>query len=51
MGIAPSLEQYQTLLVESGLLARDDIRRFLDELPTELTPTDAQGLAKALVKA
>jgi serine/threonine protein kinase len=51
MGIVLSVEQYQTLLVESGLLSRDDVRRFLDDLPTESTPSDAQGLAKALVKA
>jgi serine/threonine protein kinase len=51
MGIVLSLEQYQTLLVESGLLSRDEVRRFLSDLPNESTPTDAQGLAKALVKA
>lgn len=51
MGIAPSLKQYQTLLVESGLLSRDEVRRFLNDLPSESTPTDAQGLAKALLKA
>ena len=51
MAIAPSLEQYQTLLAESGLLSRDEIRRFLNDLPPDSRPKDAQALAKALVRA
>ena len=51
MGIAPSPEQYQTLLVESGLLSRDEVRQFLEELSTDSPPKDAQALARAFVKA
>lgn len=51
MAIAPSLEQYQTLLAESGLLSRDEVRRFLNDLPPDSRPKDAQALAKALVRA
>jgi serine/threonine protein kinase len=51
MAIAPSLEQYQTLLIESGLLSREEVRRLLNDLPDESRPKDAHGLARALVRA
>ncbi len=44
-----SLQQFVASLSDSGLLSSDELRRFVDGLPGEQRPTEAQELADALV--
>lgn len=48
--MAASLEQFSRQLVDSGVLAEQDLKAFLDKLPDTEKPADGEQLAKRLVK-
>ena len=46
-----SFDLLRKRLVSSGLLAEEDLRTVLNDLPTNKRPTDATGLAKLLIRS
>jgi len=49
--MAVSLREFVRGLTQSGLLSAAEVSKFLESLPPERRPKDAQALARALVKA
>lgn len=49
--MAISLANFQSRLIESGLMTGDALRAFLEASPADQAPTDGEQLARALVKA